>query len=89
MTNVKCTRCGVVNILSNEICKACGLELNSVSYSETAPTYYAEFPRSSSLLITSIKPFDGVIEAVGSTVTIFSKKHLVDHEARPCDRDSL
>ncbi len=74
MTNVKCIRCGVVNILSNEICKACGLELTpSATYSETPRAYYREFHRSSPLLITSIKPFDGVIEAVGSTVTIFSK----------------
>ena len=73
MTNVKCTRCGVVNILSNESCKACGLELSSVSYSGTPRTYYPEFPRSSPLLINSIKPFDGVFEAIGSTVTIFSK----------------
>ena len=70
MTDVKCTSCGVVNVLSNEICKACGLEL---SYSETPRTYYPEFPRSSPLLIHSIKPFDGVIEAVSSTITIFSK----------------
>lgn len=74
MTNVKCTRCGVVNILSNEICKACGLELSpSVSYYETPRTYYPEFPRSSPLLINSIKPFDGVFEAISSTTTIFSK----------------
>ena len=70
MTNVKCTSCGVVNVLSNEICNACGLEL---SYSETPRTYYPEFPRSSPLLINSIKPFDGVFEAVSSTITIFSK----------------
>jgi len=66
MTNVNCTRCGVVNVLSNEICRACGLELSP-------RTYYPEFPRSSPLLINSIKPFDGVFEAIGSTVTIFSK----------------
>ena len=74
MTNVNCIRCGVVNILSNETCRACGHELSpSASYSETPRTYYPEFPRSSPLLINSIKPFDGVIEAVSSTVTIFSK----------------
>jgi hypothetical protein len=74
MTNVKCTRCGVVNVLSNEICKACGLELSpSVSYAETPRRYYPEFPRSSPLLINAIKPFDGVFEAIGTTVTIFSK----------------
>ena len=74
MTNVNCTRCGVVNILSNETCKACGLELSpSVTYSETPRTYYPEFPTSSPLLINSIKPFDGVFEAIGSTVTIFSR----------------
>ena len=70
MTNVKCTACGSVNVLSNEICNACGLEL---SYSETPRTYYPEFPRSSPLLINSIKPFDGVFEAVSSTITIFKK----------------
>ncbi len=74
MTNVKCTRCGVVNVLSNEICKACGLELSpSAIYSESPRPYYPEFPRSSPLLINAIKPFDGVFEALGSTVTIFSK----------------
>jgi hypothetical protein len=74
MTNVKCNRCGVVNVLSNEICKACGLELSpSATYSETPRTYYPEFPRSSPLLINAIKPFDGVFEALGSTLTIFSK----------------
>lgn len=74
MTNVKCTRCGVVNVLSNEICKACGLELSpSAIYSETPRTYYPEFPRSSPLLINAIKPFDGVFQALGSAVTIFSK----------------
>ena len=74
MTNVKCTRCGVVNGLSNEICRACGLELSpSFSYADGPRTYYPELPRSSPLLITSIKPFDGVFEAIGSTVTIFSK----------------
>jgi hypothetical protein len=74
MTNVKCNRCGVVNVLSNEICKACGLELSaSVSYAGTPRTFYPEFPRSSPLLITSIKPFDGVFDAIGSTVKIFSK----------------
>ena len=74
MTNVKCIRCGVVNVLSNEICKACGLELSpSVSDSETPRTYYPEFPRSSPLLINSIKPFDGVFESIGSTITIFQK----------------
>lgn len=74
MTNVKCNRCGVVNVLSNESCKACGLELSSsVDYAETPRTYYPEFPRSSPFLINAIKPFDGVFEAVGSTVTIFSK----------------
>jgi len=74
MTNVKCTRCGVVNVLSNEICKACGLELSpAAGYSETPRTFYPEFPRSSTLLIHAIKPFNGVFEALGSAVTIFSK----------------
>jgi hypothetical protein len=74
MTNVKCIRCGVVNVLSNEICRACGLELSpSATYSEGPRTYYPEFPRSSPLLINAIKPFDGVFDALGSTITIFSK----------------
>jgi hypothetical protein len=74
MTNVRCIRCGVVNVLSNEICRACGLELSSsATYAQTPRTYYPEFPRSSPLLINAIKPFDGVAEALGSTVTIFSK----------------
>ena len=64
----------MVNVLSNEICKACGLELSpSATYSETPRTYYPEFPRSSPLLINAIKPFDGVFEALGSAITIFSK----------------
>ena len=74
MTNVTCNQCGFANVLSDESCKACGLELSpSVTYAETPRTYYPEFPRSSPLLINSIKPFDGVFETLGTTITLFSK----------------
>ncbi len=77
MINVKCTRCGVVNILSNEICKACGLELSptssAVTYSEPAP-----YRRSStSPTISSIRPFNGVGEVLAPSITLFSRNFWV------------
>ena len=74
MTNVKCNRCGVVNILSNESCRACGLELSPyVSYPTTPRAHYAEFPRSSSPSIASIGPFNSIGDVLGPAVTIFTK----------------
>lgn len=75
MTNVKCIRCGVINSFSNEICKACGLELSqaapisTVTYSEPAQSGR----RSSSPTISSIGPFNGVGDVLGPAVLIFSK----------------
>jgi hypothetical protein len=72
MTNVKCNRCGVVNVLANEICKACGLELSSAS-----TTYYSEPAQnrraSSSPTISSIKPFDNIGDVLGPALSLFFK----------------
>lgn len=70
MINVKCTRCGVINLLSNEICKACGLELSlassAVTYSDPAP--YRRRNNS-----PAIGPFNGIGDVLGPSVTIFTK----------------
>jgi len=75
MINVKCTRCGVVNGLSNEICRACGLELSSAA--PVSGPIYSDTPqptrRSSSPSISSIGPFNGVGDVLGPAVTLFSK----------------
>lgn len=74
MINVNCTRCGVVNILSNEICRACGLELSpSLSYSATPRAHYAEVPRRSSPLLASIGPFNSIGDVLGPAITIFAQ----------------
>jgi len=77
MTNIKCVRCGVVNALSNEVCKACGLELTAAqipgfTYSQPhAP--YANTRRSNSPTISSIKPYVGISEVIAPTITLFSR----------------
>ena len=64
MTNVECTRCGVVNVLSNEMCTACGLELSLVE-----PPQYSRTSNS----LTSIGPFNGIGDVIGPSFLIFSK----------------
>lgn len=78
MINVKCSRCGVVNVLSNEICKACGLELSSASSTpagiyETPHAQYADVHRSGRPFIESIKPGVDVGAVLGSSISLFSK----------------
>jgi uncharacterized membrane protein len=77
MINVKCTRCGVVNFLSNETCKACDLELSASSIPngvyETPHAQYAEARRGRPPFIASIKPGVGVGEVLGSSITLFSR----------------
>ena len=73
MTNVKCIRCGVVNLLSNEICRACGLELSSAppiaTYSETP-----QYPQRRSLpTISRIGPFNGIGDVLGPSITLFTR----------------
>lgn len=78
MINVKCNRCGVVNILSNEVCKACGLELSPVSplagvaYAEPSHAQYANVHTHGSPSIAFIKPFVGIGEVLGPTISLFS-----------------
>jgi len=76
MTNVKCTRCGVINLLSNEVCKACNLELSAAPSFPAAATYPAssqtQYRRRNSNSISSIGPFNGFSDVFGPTVSIFS-----------------
>jgi hypothetical protein len=74
MINVKCSRCGVVNVLSNEICKACGLELSSASSTptriyETSRGQYANVHRGPS--IASIKPGVDIGAVLNSSISLF------------------
>lgn len=69
MTNVKCTRCGVVNLLSNEVCKACGLELTAIS--SIPAVEYPQYQRHTGS--PTIGPFDGLNAVLGPSVTLFTK----------------
>lgn len=75
MTNVKCVRCGVVNALTNEICKACGIELTSAAppFTYPEPPRYLDGPRTWSPSLTSIKPDVEVGDVLGTTIKLFSK----------------
>ncbi len=75
MTNVKCVRCGVVNTLSNEICRACGLELSSAAtppFTHTQPyrPQYAGARTTDSL--SAIEPFVGIGNVLGASLKLFS-----------------
>jgi hypothetical protein len=68
MNNVRCLRCGVVNVVTDEVCKVCGAELQpAISQTEDAsdpvPRVYNDV----------IPPFDGPSDGIGTTVRLFRK----------------
>ena len=65
MTNVKCNRCGVVNVLADEICRACGLELSSASPISTPA--YGEPPT------IYIRPFNGIGDVLAPAFNLCTK----------------
>ena len=65
MTNVRCTGCGTVNLITDEVCKFCGAELRSpVSEGDTpdsSPRVYGD----------AIPPFEGASDGIGPTFRLF------------------
>lgn len=71
MTNVNCIRCGVLNNVADEFCKACGAELQpQVAYGEPPPFGDYEQPRPP---LNVIRPFDGPGDVIGPTISLFTK----------------
>jgi len=79
MTNVKCFRCGVVNLVSNEVCKVCGIELLPASmaapdtYSESSPKWQWDESKPAPATLPGIHYFDGVGDVLGPTFSLFKK----------------
>lgn len=75
MTNVKCSRCGVVNLLSNEVCKVCGADLQpSFHYPAPQPEmpgYETETGHRENQPF--IPPMSGVGNVLGPTLSLFTK----------------
>jgi hypothetical protein len=76
MTNVKCIRCGVVNLVSNEVCKVCDAELTVAPTIPPSPYHILRQPGpipSGQPAIAGIGRFDGVGDVLGPTFTMFFK----------------
>jgi len=77
MTHVKCIRCGVVNVGTDDFCKACAIELNPVGPPFARPVFVPYQPRFSGPKsgpgFTIIRPFNGVSDVVGPTLSLFTK----------------
>lgn len=71
MTNVKCFRCGVLNVVADEMCNACGIELSPHGLPQPEPT--ADPNARSVTTITSIPPFNGVGDVLGPALSLFFK----------------
>lgn len=76
MSNVKCVRCGVVNVVSDEVCKVCGAELTPPL--QQPPRYIYQELRADgddqpANVVLSIRPFDGVGDVLGPTLSLFTK----------------
>jgi hypothetical protein len=68
MNNVRCLRCGVVNVVTDEVCKVCGAELQPALpetevASDPVPRVYNDV----------IPPFDGPSDGIGTTIRLFRK----------------
>jgi hypothetical protein len=73
MTNVKCIRCGVVNPVSNEVCKVCGAELRPAPPFTHDTSPQSEPTPSGPPPVAGIHPFDGVGDVLGPTFSLFFK----------------
>ena len=66
MTNVNCFRCGVLNLVADEMCRACGVELRP----HAASVPYAD---ANARDIAFIPPFTRVRDVLGPTLELFFK----------------
>ncbi len=79
MTNVKCIRCGVVNVVANEVCKVCGVELRpplpeSLVYPQPRGSFYKPEQPTPTLEDEFISPFHGVGDVLWPSFRLFFKK---------------
>lgn len=72
MTTIKCNLCGAVNGVADEVCRACGAELQSpFRYNESSPPPDSD---GQSHQPNIIQPFDGAGSILGPTITLFAGK---------------
>ncbi len=77
MTELRCTRCGALNIGNDQSCKVCDLEINPVSQLPPGSLVFAG-PQSSArsygasdTTLDSISPLRGVTDVLGPTIKLF------------------
>jgi hypothetical protein len=73
MTNVKCIRCGTLNLSSAQICKVCEIELNPVRPPVAQPGRFVFQPAvrwepPNTVPTTTIRPFNDVGDVLGPTL---------------------
>lgn len=67
MTNVSCTQCGAVNLVTDEVCRVCGGELRPAT-----PSWEEEDP-STRVYNNDIPPFTGATDGIGPAFHVFRK----------------
>ena len=67
MTNVTCTQCGTVNLVTNEVCKVCGTELRPAS------SQWDDSDPSTRVYTNDVSPFTGPSDGIGPTFHLFRK----------------
>jgi hypothetical protein len=72
MNNVRCLRCGVVNLVTDEVCKVCGAELQSAIAQAEIPQQGTSDP-STRVYGDVIPPFTGPSDGIGPTFHLFRK----------------
>ena len=70
MNNVRCLRCGVVNLVTDEVCKVCGAELQPAVAQAEIPTQDTSDP-STRVYGDLIPPFTGSSDGIGPTFHLF------------------
>ncbi len=72
MNNVRCLRCGVVNLVTDEVCKVCGAELQP-PFGQGETPHQATSDPSTRVYGDVISPFEGPSDGIGPTFHLFRK----------------
>jgi hypothetical protein len=70
MVNVRCIRCGVVNPVSDEVCKVCGADL---AQPFRGPAYQSTSAQTHHRTTKLIRPFNGVTDVLSPAIQLFAK----------------
>jgi hypothetical protein len=73
MMNVRCLNCGVVNLVSDEVCKVCGAELQPAILEAAADESQAASDPSPRVYNDVIPPFTGPSDGIGPTFHLVKK----------------